>query len=120
MRDLLEGYPVTNASFENQLEFAGASAENDGFSLGNTAPKAQTKVANDATSATNTDPWVAISQAAVAPVHVAPATHSRRRSRSLNGAPRITLSETWVGYGLPLGDRVPVADAGRELWADRD
>jgi hypothetical protein len=117
-RDRLEGNPVANATFENQLEFAGASPENGGIVLGNAALKHRPKVVIDATSATNTDPRVAISQNAVPPVHMAPARQSLRRS--LNRTPRIMLGETWVGYGHPPRDRVRLADAGEELWANRD
>jgi|ERR1022692_681869 hypothetical protein len=73
-RDRLEGNPVANATLENQLESAGAFAENGWTVLGNAALKNRVKVVIDITSATSTDPCVATSQAAVPAVHIAPAT----------------------------------------------
>ena len=73
-RDRPEGNPVANATLENQPESAGTSRENGWIVLGNAALKHSITVVIDVTSAINTDPCVATSQAAVPAVHIAPAT----------------------------------------------
>ena len=70
--DRREGNPVATATLENQFHFAGAFRESGLTVFGNTAPEHAITVAIDATSATVTDPCVAISQAAVPPAHMAP------------------------------------------------